>query len=121
MPTLIFRLRNVPDDEAGAVRALLDHNGFQSYETSAGNWGIATPAIWLTDGQDVARARTLIEDYQRTRATEQRAGYEALRAEGRHRRFRDVLSENPVRVILYLAFSAFLVYVSVRPFFGFGD
>ena len=71
MPTLIFRLRNVPDDKAGAVRALLDHNGFQSYETSAGNWGIATPAIWLTDGQDVPRARALIEDYQRTRAIEQ--------------------------------------------------
>ncbi|MGK0318613.1 MAG: hypothetical protein ACI9JP_000792, partial [Granulosicoccus sp.] len=39
MPTLVFRLRNVPEDEADDVRMLMNENDFDWYETSAGNWG----------------------------------------------------------------------------------
>ena len=47
MALLLFRLRNVPDDEADEVRHLLNENSIEFYETSAGNWGISMPAIWL--------------------------------------------------------------------------
>ena len=39
MATLLFRLRHVPDDEADDVRALLEENGIDFYETTPGNWG----------------------------------------------------------------------------------
>lgn len=121
MPSLLFRLRNVPDDEAEAVRRILSEHAFDYYETTAGSWGISTPAIWLKDGQDEARARALIADYQQQRLLEQRSQYEKLRDQGLHRTFADIFRENPVRVLLYLAFVGFLLYVTIRPFFGFGD
>ena len=53
MPTLVFRLRNVPEDEADDVRALMDENEFDWYETSAGNWGIAMPGIWISKDEEL--------------------------------------------------------------------
>ena len=41
MSKLLFRLRNVPDDEAEEVRQLLEEHGIETYETDAGNWGIS--------------------------------------------------------------------------------
>ena len=43
MSALIFRLRNVPEDEAMQVRDLLDEHRIDWFETSAGNWGIGMP------------------------------------------------------------------------------
>lgn len=117
MAKLVFSLRNVPDDEAEAIRTLLSRHGLEFYETSAGSWGISTPAIWLRHDDDLAHARTLIEAYQQRRSTEQRAQYHSLRAMGQHRTLLDVLKENPTRVILYVAFVLFLLYVSLVPFF----
>ena len=49
MATLVFRLRNVPEDEAQAVRTVLDTNNIDWYETTAGNWGIAMPGLWINN------------------------------------------------------------------------
>jgi hypothetical protein len=117
MPTLLFKLRNVPDDEAEAVRQLLREAGIDYYETGAGAWGISVPAVWLPDGEDVVRARMLVNRYENNRAREERARYESLRLEGRHRTFLDIVRENPARVVLYVLFSLFLVYVMIMPFF----
>jgi hypothetical protein len=83
VPKLLFRLRNVPDDEAQEVRELLDENGVEFYETSAGNWGISLPGIWLADASDYTRARALLDCYQDQRAAQQRANYQALAHAGR--------------------------------------
>lgn len=121
MATLLFPLRGVPDDEAEAVRRLLTENQIDFYETSAGNWGISTPAIWVQGDQDLEKARSLIADYEKLRFAEERAKYLDLRRSGRHRKLVDVIREDPWRVILYLAFVAFLLYVSIWPFFDFGQ
>ena len=49
MPELLFKLRNVPDDEAEEVRQLLNDHEINFYETRAGGWGISMPGIWLPD------------------------------------------------------------------------
>jgi hypothetical protein len=79
---LLFRLRNVPDDEAFEVRELLYEQNFSFYETTAGICGISMPAIWLNDETDYEQARGLIDIYQQERARRMRADYESARARG---------------------------------------
>ena len=38
MSKLLFKLRNVPDDEALEVRELLELNDIDYFETTPGNW-----------------------------------------------------------------------------------
>ncbi len=119
MAVPLFNLRNVPDDEIEEVRALLEENEVDFYETPAGNWGISNPAFWLRDESDLARARGLIDAYQQERFTRAREEYERRKAAGEARTFADVLRERPWQVVLYAAFIGFLLYVSLRPFFLF--
>lgn len=116
MPALVFRLRNVPEDEADAVRALLDEHHIDWYETSAGNWGIAMPGLWVRESDDTARARSLIEAYQQTRAQEQRSHYLSERDSGNAPSVLQRLKEQPFRLAGILIFCLFIVYVSVNPF-----
>jgi hypothetical protein len=120
MAALLFSLRGVPDDEAAEVRELLAANAIPFYETPAGNWGISLPAIWLSDDTHLARARALLADYQATRGTVQREAYMQLRHEGRHRRFLDLLTENPLRITVYLVIAAVVLYFSLYPFIDLG-
>lgn len=53
MAKLLLNLRNVPDDEADDVRALMRDNLVQTYETRPSNWGISPAASGL------ARMRTI--------------------------------------------------------------
>lgn len=109
MPTLVFRLRNVPDDEADEVRALLDEGRIDWYETSAGNWGIAMPGLWVKNSDEAPRARTLIDAYQNERATRMATtrGQESAFAR---------LRERPVATLAIIAFCLFILYVSIDPF-----
>jgi len=116
MPSLIFRLRNVPDDEAADVRALLDEHRLAWFETTAGNWGIAMPGLWLEDEADHDRARSLIDDYQRSRVTRLRAEREARLADGLEPRFIDRLRERPIAIAAIVSFCAFIVYAMLAPF-----
>ena len=67
MTVLLFALRGVPDDEADEVRELLTEQEIDYYETSAGNWGISMPALWLRDRGQLQEARELLANYQRQR------------------------------------------------------
>jgi hypothetical protein len=116
MAVMLFSLKNVPDDEAEEVRALLEENEIEFYETSAGNWGISSAAIWLRNETRLAEARALIDAYQQRRFETQRALYEQLKSEGKHRRLWDVINENPLRVVFYLAVVLVILYLSIRPF-----
>lgn len=73
MAKLLFKLHNVPEDEAHEVRELLAEHGFVTYETHAGFWGLGVSAIWLRDNEQLPEARALLAQYQRTRAEQQRA------------------------------------------------
>jgi hypothetical protein len=116
MSVLLFRLRNVPEDEAGDIRDLLNENGFEFYETSAGNWGISTAAIWLKNKDQLESAQTIIEKYQSERSASQRHHYEELKQSGSHKTFLDALKENPFRFVAYLVFIGFIIYLSTKPF-----
>ncbi len=120
MPVQVFKLRNVPDDEADDVRALLSENEIEFYETSAGNWGISAPGIWLRDESRFAEARALIETYQVERQQRMREEYEQLRRQGRQRSVAQLIAENPLRAILYLIGIVVILYISIKPFLHFG-
>jgi hypothetical protein len=120
MASLLFSRRGVPDDEADEVRELLTSNEVEFYETSAGPWGISAPALWLRDDKELPRAQGLLLDYQRRRFSAKRAEHERSRREGRHRTVLDVVREDPVRFVLYLAVIAAVLYFSIRPFLTFG-
>jgi len=114
MPIKLFNLKNVPDDEAEEIRVLLNNHGIEFYETPAGNWAASAPAIWLNDGRQEAQARMLIDEYQRERATQAREEYVQLLKEGKSRTIIDLILENPVRFVFYLAVIAAIVYFSTK-------
>lgn len=120
MSVLLMSLRNVPDDEAAEIRALLDANAIEFYETPAGRWGISAPAIWLEEEQNLKSTKALIEEYQKARFARQRAEYERLKREGKTKTLKDVIREEPLRFILYLAIVAVVLYFSIKPFFALG-
>ena len=75
MSKLLFKLRGVPDDEADEIRALLTEKQIEYYETSAGNWGISLPALWLQDDSRYSEAKELLDAYQIARTQRIRAEY----------------------------------------------
>ena len=83
MSKLLFRLRNVPIDEAQDIRELLEDNDIAYFETSAGNWGISLPAIWVHETDSFEFARQLIDDYQHERSERLRREYELSKSNGK--------------------------------------
>ena len=120
MTTKLFSLKGVPDDEAAEIRELLHNQGIDYYETPAGNWGISVAAIWLNDDSQVARAKLLIEQYQRERLIRVKEEYAQLQKEGKQRTVIDLIKENPVRFFVYLVVIAIILYFSTKPFMEIG-
>ena len=120
MSILFFRLRGVPADEADDVRELLAANEIDFYETSAGNWGISLPAIWLHRPDDLAKAQLLFDAYQQQRALSQRELYLQLKRQGRQSGFWRQNLRHPLRFVGYCAALALTVYVSIRWLFELG-
>ncbi len=116
MSALLFSLRNVPDDEAEEVRQLLMSNAIEFYETPAGKWGISSPAIWLHDKNEL-----LVEAYQEERFIRRRQEFESLKRQGKSKNFVDVIAENPLRFVFYLAVIVIVLYLSIVPFFKLGS
>jgi len=120
MPTLLFSLRGVPDDESYEVKELLSSHEIDYYETSAGNWGISMPALWLSNTDELEKAQMLLDEYQQQRAITQRKNYEQLKKERKNKRLIDVIIEKPLRLLIYLAAIAFILYLYLRMLFEFG-
>jgi hypothetical protein len=120
MSLILFRLRGVPDDEADEIRELLRSNEIDFYETSAGNWGISMPAIWLRDNSQLKQAKQLIEVYQGERTIRMKSEYTRLREQGENRTLLDIFREDPLRMLLYVAAVAAIIYFSVMPFLDLG-
>ena len=116
MSKLLFKLRHVPEDEADEVRALLEQNGIEYFETFAGNWGISLPALWLRDESQFQQARQLIDAYQLERRTRIRSEYEASRMRGEARTLWHSFVDNPVRFLLYTGLAGLVLYFSVQMF-----
>lgn len=116
MAVLLFRLNQVPEDEAEDIRQLLDEAKFDIFETSAGFWGLGVAAIWLRNNNELARAKALIDDYQQQRAEKMRADYEARIAAGEEPGFWQHNLQHPLRLLGIAAFVSLLLVVMLLPF-----
>lgn len=115
MSVLLFRLNNVPEAEANAVRELLEENGLDIYETSAGTFGISVAAIWLRDKQQLPRARQLLADFQAEHSEAVRQAYRDSLERGEAESFWMRLRSEPLKVILYLGAVLVILYISIVP------
>ena len=100
MAKLLLNLRNVPEDEADDVRALLDEHGIAYYETSAGTWSLSLAGIWVREDAAFPEAKRLMGEYHAQRAARVRAEREAALRDGTAATFGSVLREQPLRVLL---------------------
>ncbi len=116
MSALLFKLRHVPEDEAEAVRTLLNTNNIEWYETNAGNWGISMPGIWSNNEHQVADAIALIEQYQQERTIAQRSEYEKQKQLGQQVTLTQRLLQHPLQSAAIVIFCAFVLFVSIHPF-----
>ncbi|GHC38652.1 DUF6164 family protein [Aidingimonas halophila] len=116
MAVLLFKLRNVPDEEAEAVRRLLDEHGFDTYETTAGRWQLSLPAIWLQDESQYEAARQVIDAYQQELGQRVRDEYADLQARGEAPTLWQRLRDNPLTALLYLAAIGVILTLTLWPF-----
>jgi hypothetical protein len=115
MPTLLFSLRQVPDDEADEVRALLREQAIEFYETPGSRWGLGAGGLWSRDPDAAERARTLIAEYQQRRGEQARSEHATRVREGSAPTFLDVLRAEPLRVLLVLLGVAFFAGLCALP------
>lgn len=114
MSKLLFKLKNAPDDEADDVRQLLVDHQIDYYETTAGNWGISMPAIWITYDGQFGEAKQLFDAYQTQRALNVRAEYARLKREGKHETLLGRIKENPLLYFIYTLAVILLLYLPYR-------
>lgn len=115
MAKRLFNLRDVPDDEADAVRALLDEHHIEWYETRPGPFGLTSGAIWLRESDQATRAKELLDGYQRQRVKQMRALREQALREGRAETFASLLRERPLWVLLRIVAIALLLALMGLP------
>ena len=113
MSILLFNLSSVPDDEAQDIRDLLIEHEIDFYETSAGILGFSLPGIWLKDETQLAKAKALIDEYQRQRQDRAREDYQHRGVTGHSRTIIDMFKEAPRRFIGYLLTIAIVIYFSI--------
>ena len=102
MSKLLLNLRNVPDDEADDVRALLDAKAIVFYETRPSPWGISSGGIWVKDDADFAQAKQAFDDYEQQRTIRARAEYAAAKRAGTADTFIGMLRADPMRAVMIL-------------------
>jgi hypothetical protein len=117
MSMLLMNLRNVPDDEADDVRAMLDAHRIAFYETRPSMWGVSAGGIWVTEDAAFADARRAMDAYQQQRATRARAEYAAAKRAGTADTFVSLLRAEPARVLLSVLGILFALGLVVIPFF----
>ena len=102
MAKLLMNLRNVPDDEADEVRALLDQHQVAYYETKPSRWGISFGGIWMRDQAGFAEAKQLLAEYQQARQLRARAEREAAERDGTAETFWSLVRAQPAQVALVI-------------------
>jgi hypothetical protein len=113
MAKLLFRLRNVPEDEAEGIRALLAEHRFETFETSGGLFQISMPAIWLVHDSDFATARSVLDQWQAERL-------EAVRSQASPTiSLWQRLKQSPVRFTLLWLAIVVVASLSTWPFWQF--
>ena len=119
MAKLLFKMRNVPEDEADEIRELLQQHGISFYETSAGNWGVSLAAIWLNDEGQYSQAKQMITQYQQERVVRMRNNFAALQEEGKVDSIFTRFKRQPIAFLFLIGFVGLVGYISVIPFLNF--
>lgn len=117
MSKLLLNLRNVAEDEARDVRALLDQNRIDYYETQPSPWGISFGGIWIRDTAEHPRAKALMADYQAARGERVRAERQAALADGTAETFGSMLRRRPLFVVAVLLGMLVVASLVLLPFF----
>ena len=120
MAKKLFGLRGVPEDEADDVRQLLTEHRIEYYETTAGNWGVSMPAIWLADEDQFPQAKKLIDAYEAERSVRMRGEYEQQKKAGLNVSLLGRIKNDPVAYLVTIAFILFLLYIFIWPFVSIG-
>jgi hypothetical protein len=115
MAKLLMNLRNVPDDESGEVRALLDSHRIDYYETMPSKWGLSGACIWLRDERQYDEAKGLLAEYQEERANRARAEHAERRRRGEADTWFTVFMSNPVRFAIYVVAIVAMFYLALLP------
>lgn len=118
MGALLFKLNQVPEDEAREVRQLFEEHELATYETQAGFWGLGVSAIWLTDPEQLPEAKTILEKYQRERQAQQQALKAEREAAGEQPTFLKHAMQTPVRFIAMILAIGVILALSILPFVG---
>ena len=112
-------MRYVPQDEAQEVRDLLKENNIDFFETFAGNWSIAVPALWVRHDTQFSKARCLIDEYQIERTEKVKQEFSEHQNTGKTVTVRNIFSRRPLEFIGSI-FAIFIVlYISLRFFLSF--
>lgn len=116
MAKLLLNLRRVPEDEAGDVRALLDENRIEYYETPPSAWGISAGGIWLREASEYPHAKSLLDAYQHRRGEQARAQRQAELSDGSGETFGSLLRRRPLFVIATLLGMGVVAALVLLPF-----
>lgn len=116
MRHLLFKLQNVPEDEAEDIRQILHENSIAFYETQAGRWRIGLAGIWLPDGAQKAEAQALIDQYQARRYETAAYDRDQLSEQGLFNAFVQNLYMEPLRVSTALLGIVVVLAISILPF-----
>src|SRR6187431_2925854 len=116
MAKLLFKLAQVPDDEASEIRALLDEHEIHYYETDAGFFRVGLDAIWLADGAQEEDARELIRAYQAERCVRQQENYAQLVEAGQVPSVWQNFCAQPIRFVALVLGIIFVAGLTLVPF-----
>ena len=119
MPTLLLKLRNIPEDEYEEVCALLNEHDIHFYETKVGFWGIGMAGLWLRDNQQLEQAQQLLSGYMAKRQVRAKEAYEESIIEGTNRTLLSTFKQQPVTFLLYLLALVVVLGLTIWPFLGF--
>lgn len=116
MAHLLMNLRDVPDDEADEVRALLEARGIAWYETQPSFWGVSAGGLWLPDESRREEATAALAAYQAERGRAAREDRARDLAAGRLGGAWSGLRRHPVQALAALAGIVLVVALTVLPF-----
>ncbi len=115
MSKLLLNLRNVLDDEADDVRAMLESQRISFYETTPSTWSISAGGIWVTEDADFEDAKRAMADYQQQRGARVRDEYAAAKRAGTAETFGSVVRAQPARVAVLVLAVLFVLGLMALP------
>ncbi|MDX1800142.1 MAG: DUF6164 family protein [Marinobacter sp.] len=116
MPYQLMNLRHVPDDEADEIRALFEAEAVIYYETPPSRWGISMGGFWVHDAEEAARAKTLLQAYQRERLQRQRESYDQEREAGQVLGFWGRIRHRPLTTLMACLAMAMILALTLAPY-----